>query len=98
TFVAQGESAASERRYDAAVAFYDQALQLDPQSAAAQKGKANAQAALTASRRSLVAGRSSLSGAKTDKTLKGFESEDVSLSKAPDYSGRLDLEASPRNP
>jgi hypothetical protein len=98
TLVAQADTALGEKRYEAAASLYDQALQLDSQNAQAAKGKASAQAASSASRRSLVAGRSTLIGSKTDKKLTGFESEDVSLAKAPDYSGRLDFEASPKSP
>lgn len=102
TLVGQAEQAAAEKRYDAAVALYDQALQLEPGQAQATRGKSQAQAALSAAaaaaRRAFVSGRSVLVGAKTDKKLAGFESEDVAMAKAPDYSGRLEFEASPKSP
>jgi hypothetical protein len=98
TLVGQADQALAEKRYDAAVALYDQALQLEPGQAQATRGKATAQAAAAASKRAFVAGRSVLVGAKTDKKLSGFESEDVTLAKAPDYSGRIEFEASPKSP
>lgn len=102
TLVGQAEQAAAEKRYDAAVALYDQALQLEPGNGQAIRGKSAAQsaasAASAAARRAFVAGRSVLVGAKTDKKLSGFESEDVAMAKAPDYSGRIDFEASPKSP
>ena len=102
TLVGQADQAAAEKRFDAALALYDQALQLEPANAQASRGKAQAQAALSAaaaaSKRAFVSGRSVLVGAKTDKKLSGFESEDVAMAKAPDYSGRIEFEASPRSP
>ncbi len=98
TLVGQADQALGEKRYDAAVALYDQALQLEPGQAQATRGRATAQSAAAAAKRAFVAGRSVLVGAKTDKKLSGFESEDVAMAKAPDYSGRIDFEASPKSP
>lgn len=96
--VAQGDGALGEHRYDAAAALYAQALQLDPQNAQASAGRARAQAGAAAARRTFVAGRSLLVGAKSGKKgPAGFEEEDVQVAKAPDYSGRLEFEASPRS-
>jgi hypothetical protein len=98
SLLTQADGAAAERRYDVALGFYNQVLQLDPQNAAAQRGRAEASAAQLAARRTFVAGRSTLQGAKSDKRgVAGFESEDVEVAKSPDYSGRLDFEASPRS-
>jgi hypothetical protein len=98
SLVAQGDGALGEHRYDAAAALYAQALQLDPQNAQAAAGRTRAQAGAAAARRTFVAGRSLLVGAKSGKKgPAGFEDEDVQVAKAPDYSGRLEFEASPRS-
>jgi hypothetical protein len=96
--VGQGDAALAEQRHDAALAAYAQALQLDPQNAQAAAGRARAQAAQADARRTFVAGRSVLVGARSGKKgPAGFDDEDVAVAKAPDYSGRVEFEASPRS-
>jgi hypothetical protein len=96
--VGQGDAALAEQRHDAALAAYAQALQLDPQNAQAAAGRARAQAAQADARRTFVAGRSVLVGARSGtKGPAGFDDEDVAVAKAPDYSGRVEFEASPRS-
>lgn len=92
----QAEGAVSGRRYDAAVGFYDEVLKLDPQNAQATEGKARAQGALAAAKRAFVPGRTLVDSGKSAKAdLGGFDTSDVKVSKAPDYSGRLDFEVTP---
>jgi len=96
--VSRGDALATGRDYAGAVAAYDEALKLEPANAKAAEGKALALAAAAALKKSFVAGRTSVQSGKAAKGgLSGFDSEDVSVAKAPDYSGRIDFEASPRN-
>ncbi len=96
--VAQGDAALGEQRPDAALAAYNQALQLDPQNAQASAGRARAQAAAADARRTFVAGRSTLIGARSGKKgPAGFDAEDVEVAKSPDYSGRLEFETEKRS-
>jgi hypothetical protein len=49
-------------------------------------------------KKTFVAGRTSVQSGKAGKgNMAGFDTEDVSLGKAPDYSGRIEFEVSPRN-
>jgi hypothetical protein len=95
----QGERALGARDYAAAGALFDQALALDPGSERASRGRGAVQAALAASRRSLVAGRTVVQGRGAAKGgLAGFESDDVSVQKAPDFSGQIQFEVDPSGP
>jgi hypothetical protein len=98
SLLGQADAAASAHSYDSAAGLYDQALKLDPQSSKASAGKAAALASAGALKKTFVAGRTSVqSGKSVKKTVAGFDSEDVSVGKAPDYSGRIEFEISPRN-
>ncbi len=95
---AQGDAALGEKRHDAALLAYNQALQLDPQNTQASGGRARAQAAAAEARRTFVAGRSVLIGARSGKKgPAGFDAEDVEVAKSPDYSGRIEFEAGQRS-
>src|SRR5262249_6853960 len=92
----QADAALGSRNYEGAAGLYDQILKLDPQNAKAGAGKASAQAGLAAMKKTFVAGHTTVSGGQKAKGgLSGFESEDVNIAKAPDYSGRIEFEASP---
>jgi hypothetical protein len=92
----QADSALGARRYDEASALYGQALELDPGSSRAREGRAAAQGASAVARRTFVAGRTTVQGGRrSGGGVSGFEGADVA--KAPDYSGRIEFEASPRN-
>jgi len=91
----QAEKAVAAGRHENASSLYDDVLKLEPQNAAATAGKARAQAALALSRRSFVTGRTQVQTEKVDKSLSGFETEGVSLQKAPDFLGKLEFEVSP---
>jgi hypothetical protein len=94
----RAETAAAAWDYAGASATFDEVLKLEPSNARATEGRAQAQAALAALRKGFVAGRTTVTGGKAAKGgLSGFDSEDVSVAKALDYSGRIDFEASPRS-
>ncbi len=96
--LARAEGLAAARDFAGAAGAYDEALKLDPSNARATEGKAAALAAVASLKRAFVAGRTSVQSGKAAKGgVSGFDSEDVSVAKAPDYSGRIDFEASPRN-
>jgi hypothetical protein len=90
----QADAALAAHNYDAAAGLYDQALKLDTQNARATTGKTSALAGAAAAKRTFVAGRTSVQGGKAAKSgPSGFDDADVSVSKAPDYSGRIEFEA-----
>jgi hypothetical protein len=91
----QGDSALAGHKYDAAVALYDEALRLEPGNARAVEGKVKAASGAASLRKSFVPGRTTVTGKSAGKAVSGFESEDVSVARAPDYSGRLEFEANP---
>jgi pSer/pThr/pTyr-binding forkhead associated (FHA) protein len=94
----RAETAAAALDYAGASATFDEALKLEPSNARATEGRAKAQAALAALKKGFVASRTTVTGGKAAKGgLSGFDSQDVSVAKALDYSGRIDFEASPRS-
>lgn len=94
--LAQGDQAVAARSYDAAVAFYDEALGLDPGNGSASMGRAAAAAAAFCWKRSFVPGRTVVQAGKGGRAdLQGFESSDVKVAKAPEYSGLVDFQANP---
>jgi len=94
-FVAQADQALAANRHETAGGLYDEALKLDPRNAAATAGKARVQAVLSLAGRSFVAGRTLVQTEKAGKSLSGFDNEDVSLQKAPDFLGRIEFDVSP---
>lgn len=95
----QAEQAAAAQQWDTAVGRYDEVLRLDPQNGAATAGRAKAAGIRDSLKRRFLPGTSVVQSAKGSKggDLSGFESSDVKVAKAPDYSGRLDFEVSPAN-
>jgi hypothetical protein len=94
--VGQADGALAAQKYDAAAALYDEALKLDPGSERARSGKTSALAGAAVFKKSFVPGRTSVQSGKAAKgSISGFDSEDVSVAKAPDYSGRIEFEANP---
>ena len=91
----QADAAAGAHSYDQAAGLYDEVLKLDPANAKASGGKSAAIASGASFKKSFVAGKTAVSSGKAAKALSGFDSEDVSVSKAPDYSGRIEFEVSP---
>jgi hypothetical protein len=96
--LSQAQSAAASGNFDAAIAHYDEVLKLDPQNPSAQSGKAAAQSARLTSRKSFVTGRTVVQAGKAKANLSGFDTSDVSVQKAPDFSGRLEFSMSPAKP
>jgi len=94
----RAETTAAALDYAGASATFDEALKLEPSNVRATEGRAKAQAALAALKKGFVASRTTVTGGKAAKGgLSGFDSEDVSVAKALDYSGRIEFEASPRS-
>jgi FHA domain len=93
---AQAEAAFAAGQYDAAVAHYDEAQRLSP-SDDLLVGKTRAQVARDSMRRRFNAGVTTASGGKAGGSISGFESSDVKVAKALDYSGRLDYEVTPEH-
>jgi hypothetical protein len=96
--LSQAQGAYAGGNYDAAIAGYDEALKLEPQNASAQSGRAAAVSARLASRKSFVTGRTVVQAGKAKANLSGFDTSDVSVQKAPDFSGRLEFSMSPSKP
>ncbi len=98
SLLSRAETAAGSWDYAGASATFDEVLRLEPSNARATQGRAQAQAALASLRKGFVSGRTTVTGGKAAKGgLSGFDSEDVSVAQALDYSGRIDFEASPRS-
>lgn len=98
SLLGRAETAAASWDYAGASATFDEVLKLEPSNARATQGRAQAQAALASLRKGFVSGRTTVTGGKAAKGgLSGFDSEDVSVAKALDYSGRIEFEASPRS-
>lgn len=95
--VTQAESAFSSQRFDAAVGFYDEALRLDPRDAQVAAGRQAATAAAFCWKRSFVPGRTNVQAPQgnRDSNLQGFESADVKVARAPDYSGLIEFVVTP---
>jgi hypothetical protein len=94
--ISQAEAAVAADRFDTAVGLYDEVLKLEATNAKAAAGRSDAAAAAASLKRTFVVGRTSVQAGKGgSKNLQGFESEGVTVAKAPDYSGVLDFDVSP---
>jgi hypothetical protein len=92
----QGDSALAARQYDVAIGHLDQVLRLEPGNAHAAEARTRAVAARDAAKKSFVSGRTNVQAAKSEKGgVSGFDTDDVSVAKAPDFTGRLEFEISP---
>jgi len=92
----QGDHALAAGQFDVAIGHYDEALRLAPGHADAAAGRAKAVAARDAGKRRFVPGTTSVKSAKQGKAdLTGFESSDVKVAGALEYSGRIDFEVKP---
>jgi hypothetical protein len=90
----EGQRAMQTGRYDAAVRFYDEVLKLDPSNAQAGQARQAALNAAAAAKRTFVGTRTSVQGGGGRGGPAGFDSAGVSVAN-PDYSGRIQFEASP---
>jgi len=95
SLLAQAESALAARQYDQAVGHLDEVLRLDPQNGQAATGRASAIALRDAARKRFVPGRTVVKTEKASGGLAGFDSGDVAVQKAPDFSGRVEFEMAP---
>jgi hypothetical protein len=96
--LAQAEAAASEKKWEAAVSLYDQALGLDPQNAAASAGRLSALAARDLAGRKFVAARTTAETTGAGRGLSGFDTEDVNVKKAPRDSAAIEFDTTPPSP
>jgi hypothetical protein len=93
---AQADSAYASGQFDSAISQYDEALRLAPQDGAASAGRSRAVAARDSLKRRFVPGTTRVRSGKAAKgDISGFESGDVTVAKALDYSGRVDFEVQP---
>jgi hypothetical protein len=95
TLLDQGEAAAAQHKYADAVAAFDQALKIDASNARATAGKASATTSLAASRKTFVPNHTQVVTKDAKSNLAGFDSADVKVAKAPDYSALIEFEVTP---
>jgi hypothetical protein len=93
--VGRADSARQAGDLDAAARFYDEALRADPQNAAATAGKSAVAAARIAARKSFIPGRTVVQTQDAKADMAGFDTADVSVKKAPDFSGRIEFVVNP---
>ncbi len=86
---------ASAGDLDGAAALFDQALRADPGNAAATAGKAAVTSARAAARKAFMPGRTVVQTQSAKADLSGFDTADVSVKKAPDFSGRIEFAVNP---
>ena len=92
----RAEAARRSGDLDAAAALYEQALRADPANAAAQAGRTAVNAARAAARKAFIPSRTIVQTQSAKSDLGGgFDTADVSVKKAPDFSGRIDFAVSP---
>jgi hypothetical protein len=93
--VNQAEAAVSEKKYTEATELFDRALQIDPNNPQARAGRARVRA--LASGRKFVLGYTATESLKSvARDLKGFESDNVGVKRAPQVDGEVDLEVEPK--
>jgi hypothetical protein len=93
--VARADTARRAGNLDSAEQLFDEALRADPQNAAATAGKAAVTAARAAARKAFMPGRTVVQTQDAKADMAGFDTADVSVKKAPDFSGRIEFSVSP---
>ena len=93
--VGRAEAARSAGDLDGAAALFDQALHADPSNAAATAGKAAVTSARAAARKAFMPGRTVVQTQSAKADMSGFDTADVSVKKAPDFSGRIEFAVNP---
>ena len=91
----RAEAARQAGNLDAAADLFDQALRADPGNAAATSGKAAVAAARAAARKAFMPGRTVVQTQNAKADMAGFDTADVSVKKAPDFSGRIEFAVNP---
>jgi hypothetical protein len=91
----RAEAARRAGDLDTAAGLFDQALLADPQNAAATSGKAAVTAARAAARKAFMPGRTVVQTQSAKSDMAGFDTADVSVKKAPDFSGRIEFAVNP---
>ena len=95
-FASRAETARRGGDLDAAAALYDQALRADPANPSAQAGRTAVNSARAAARKAFIPSRTIVQTQAAKSNLGGgFDTADVSVQKAPDFSGRIDFAVSP---
>jgi hypothetical protein len=93
--VGRAEAARSAGDLARAAELFDQALRADPQNAAATSGKAAVTAARAAARKAFMPGRTVVQTQSAKADMAGFDTAEVSVKKAPDFSGRIEFAVDP---
>jgi hypothetical protein len=93
--VGRAETARKSGDLDSAADLFDQALQADAGNAAATAGKTAVAAARAAARKAFMPGRTVVQTQAAKADLSGFDTADVSVKKAPDFSGRIEFAVNP---
>lgn len=93
--VNRAETARRAGDLDAAAELFDEALRADPSNAAASSGKAAVASARVAARKVFAPGRTVVQTQSAKADMAGFDTADVSVKKAPDFSGRIEFTVSP---
>lgn len=93
--VGRAEAARQAGDLDGAAELFDQALRTDPQNAGATSGKAAVTAARAAARKAFMPGRTVVQTQSAKADMAGFDTADVSVKKAPDFSGRIEFAVNP---
>jgi serine/threonine-protein kinase len=91
----QAERALQTRDFAGAADGFRKAAELDPASERAAAGQKAAAAGMSAATRAFKQGRTVVEAKSADKGPPGFDTADVALRKAPDFSGRIEFEVSP---
>lgn len=91
----RARQAAAAGRYQEAASLFDRVLQLDPRDSSAASGKADAENAAASLSRRFMPGRTVVVTKSGRADLSGFDTGDVRVAKAPDYSGHIDFQAAP---
>jgi hypothetical protein len=91
----RARQSASAGRYQEAASLYGRVLRLDPDNSSAANGKATADDAASSLSRRFVPGRTSVVAKSGRADLSGFDTGDVRVAKAPDYSGLIDFQVAP---
>ncbi len=95
-FLAEAATVESARRYDDAIALYEQALAAEPGNAKAQAALKAAQGAASALRKTFLPGKTVVEGPTVARgNFKEFDTREVAMRKAPEVPGSIVFDISP---